>query len=76
MLLFGHEEVRETAILEKKKGNKYDTVDTAESVCTLWEKNLLYLSAGNIAVQPSLKKRKRAATFFFKKYLLNKQKRK
>lgn len=30
---------------KKRGGNKYDTVDTAESLCTLWEKNMLYLSA-------------------------------
>lgn len=71
----GIKKLRETAILGEKKGNKYDTVDTAQSVCTLWEKNLLYLSAGNTAVQPALKNRKRAAKLF-KKYLLKKEKKK
>lgn len=77
MLPFGHQKAERDSYFggEKKGGNKYDTVDTAESLCTLWEKNLLYLSAWNIAVQPALKNRNRAA-ILFKKYLLKKEKNK
>lgn len=73
MLPFGHQKAERDSYFGKKKSNKYDTVDTAESVCTLGEKNPLHLSAGNIAVQPALKKRKRAVIFLLKKYILKKR---
>lgn len=79
MLPFGHQKAERDSLFgegKKKKKAINMIVLIQQSLCALCGgKNLLHLSAGNIAVQPALKNRKRAA-ILFKTYLLKKEKKK